>query len=64
MVVEVSHPVYGKIHVVGSPYKYSASPCRIERHPPMLGEHTDEVLREKLDMAAEVVEALKNEQVV
>lgn len=64
MVVEVAHPVYGAIHVVGIPYKYSESPCEIERHPPLLGEHTDDVLAEKLCMAPAVIEALRSEGVI
>lgn len=64
MVVEVPHPVYGTIHLVGIPYKYSASPCAIELAPPLLGEHTDQVLVEKLGMASAAIEALRGEGIV
>ncbi len=64
MVVEVPHPVYGTIHLVGIPYKYSESRCGIERRPPLLGEHTDEVLREKLDMTSSAIAALSAEEII
>lgn len=44
MVVEVDHPVEGKIPALGIPVKLSGTPGRIARAAPGLGEHTDEVL--------------------
>lgn len=64
MVVEVPHSVYGSIHLVGIPYKYSESPCAIERTPPLLGEHTDEVLAERLSMSTQAIEALRGEAII
>ncbi|MEV5961240.1 CoA transferase [Kribbella sp. NPDC051952] len=46
MVQEVDHPVEGRVRVLGSPVRMSRTPARIRRHPPLLGEHTDEVLGE------------------
>lgn len=46
MIVETSHPLAGTVPLVGSPLKLSATPVESQRAPPMLGEHTDEVLRE------------------
>jgi formyl-CoA transferase len=43
--VEVDHPVRGKYITVGNPIKLSDSPADVQRSP-LLGEHTDEVLRE------------------
>ena len=48
MVVELDHPQRGKWFNVGMPIKLSDSPANIERSP-LLGEHTDEILREVLD---------------
>lgn len=64
MLVEVAHAKYGAIHLVGVPYKYSASPCDIRQPPPMLGEHTAAVLREKLGMSCEDIASLQAEAVV
>jgi formyl-CoA transferase len=47
MYVELDHPQRGKWFNVGMPIKLSASPAKIERSP-LLGEHTDEVLKEVL----------------
>jgi formyl-CoA transferase len=47
MWVELDHPQRGKWWNVGMPIKLSASPARIERSP-LLGEHTEEVLRSVL----------------
>ena len=46
-VVEVDHPKRGKYLSVGNPIKLSASPSEVVRSP-LLGEHTDEILRQVL----------------
>src|SRR2546426_5551204 len=48
-IVEVDHPTRGKYLTVGNPIKLSDSPADVRRSP-MLGEHTDEVLRTLLGM--------------
>ncbi|AMA74109.1 MULTISPECIES: CaiB/BaiF CoA transferase family protein [Aneurinibacillus] len=44
MKVEISHPTAGKVSMVGSPLKLSRTPVSIRRHPPLVGEHTKEIL--------------------
>jgi formyl-CoA transferase len=44
MVQEVEHPLIGPLRMVASPLHLEGTPPAIRRHPPMLGEHTDEVL--------------------
>ncbi|MEO8289231.1 MAG: CoA transferase [Chloroflexota bacterium] len=46
MVQIVDHPGIGPVRLVASPLKLESTPPTIRRHPPMLGEHTEEVLRE------------------
>jgi crotonobetainyl-CoA:carnitine CoA-transferase CaiB-like acyl-CoA transferase len=46
MRVSLPHPELGTFHTTGLPVKLSATPGRIERRPPLLGEHSREVLRE------------------
>lgn len=46
MVVSFDHPVEGRTPVLGSPIKLSGTPVRAATSPPLLGEHTDEVLAE------------------
>ena len=49
--VEVDHPTRGKYLSVGNPIKLSASPSEVKRSP-LLGEHTEEILREVLGYSA------------
>jgi crotonobetainyl-CoA:carnitine CoA-transferase CaiB-like acyl-CoA transferase len=46
MLVELPHPEMGTFKTTGLPIKLSETPGRIERRPPLHGEHTDEVLQE------------------
>jgi len=64
MVVEHEHEWCGKIKMVNTPVKYSESRPRIRSVPPMLGQHTDEVLREVLGMDEKAIEKLKEEGAV
>jgi formyl-CoA transferase/CoA:oxalate CoA-transferase len=56
MVVEIEHPVAGTLKMLGSPLKLSAQPASIRRPPPVLGEHTDEVLAEAGYTPAQIAE--------
>jgi formyl-CoA transferase len=58
MWVELDHPKRGTWYNVGMPIKLSASPAVIKRSP-MLGEHTDEVLKEVLAYDDSKISALK-----
>ena len=49
MRLEIEHPKAGRISQVGAPWKVDGSSSPIRRPPPMLGEQTDEVLREWID---------------
>jgi len=42
----------GEVALIGNPIKYSKTPVAYDRPPPRLGEHTEEVLEELLDMGA------------
>jgi crotonobetainyl-CoA:carnitine CoA-transferase CaiB-like acyl-CoA transferase len=42
----VDHPTVGPVEMPGSPMHFSSTPTTVRRHPPLLGEHTREVLRE------------------
>ena len=46
MMVEVEHPVEGTIKALGIPVKMSDTPGAVRRPAPLLGEHTEEILRE------------------
>jgi crotonobetainyl-CoA:carnitine CoA-transferase CaiB-like acyl-CoA transferase len=46
MTVQMPHPLAGSVRLVASPMKLSATPVQYRRPPPLLGEHTDELLAE------------------
>ncbi|VTU30673.1 CaiB/BaiF CoA transferase family protein [Variovorax sp. PBL-E5] len=46
MVQTVTHPTAGEVPILRNPIRLSANPSTIRRAPPLLGQHTDEVLRE------------------
>jgi crotonobetainyl-CoA:carnitine CoA-transferase CaiB-like acyl-CoA transferase len=56
--LEVDHPKVGKVKVVGSPVRLSATPARKPSPSPTLGQHTAEVLREMLDLSEKEIDAL------
>jgi CoA:oxalate CoA-transferase len=64
MFVEVQHPRLGKLKVVGTPMKFSRTPCQIETASPGLGEHTEEILREKLNLTSAEISNLRSETVI
>ena len=43
--VELDHPVAGKLPTVASPMRFSATPVEYRLAPPVLGQHTEEILR-------------------
>lgn len=51
MLVEQDHPVAGHVTVVGVPVKLSATPGSVRTPAPLLGEHTDAVLRAYLHLS-------------
>jgi formyl-CoA transferase len=58
-VVEVDHPTRGKYLTVGNPIKLSDSPADVRRSP-LLGEHTDEILKDVLAFKAAEIAEIKN----
>lgn len=66
MVIEMDHPATGgkPAKLIASPIKMSATPVTYRLAPPMLGQHTDEVLREKLGLSDADIAALRGKGVV
>ena len=63
MVTEVRHPKLGALRMVGTPVKLSESPGEVRLPPPLLGEHTEQVLLE-LGYSPEEIQKMKAEGAV
>ncbi len=64
MIVDLDHPKADPIRVTGLPPKLSDTPGEIHSPPPLLGEHTAEVLDEWLKIGSSEIEDLRQEEVV
>jgi crotonobetainyl-CoA:carnitine CoA-transferase CaiB-like acyl-CoA transferase len=64
MIREVNHPRAGKLNVVGTPMKFSRTPCTIDKPSPELGKQTEEVLRDELGLSEEEIKKLKESKVI
>ena len=64
MVQEIEHPACGPMKLVNTPVKYSHSTPSIRTPPPLLGQHTVEILRDIVGMNGSEIEELKAEGVI
>jgi crotonobetainyl-CoA:carnitine CoA-transferase CaiB-like acyl-CoA transferase len=55
---------YGPVDSVANPIRLSDTPVQYLNGPPLLGEHTDEVLRERLALSEAEIAALRRENVI
>jgi crotonobetainyl-CoA:carnitine CoA-transferase CaiB-like acyl-CoA transferase len=64
MVVETDHPRLGKIPIVNRPIKFPADQQPVPEAPPVLGQHTDEILQDVLGLSAQDIAGLRAAKVV
>lgn len=64
LVKTVPHPVAGEVKVVGPPVVFSEAENSVRTAPPLLGQHTDEVLKEVLGYSPEKIEKLKRNKII
>ncbi len=61
---DLPHPLAGTVPQVGTPIRLGAKPAMADRPPPLLGEHTAAVLRDRLGVDDETLRALSASQVI
>src|SRR3990172_8464924 len=64
MLVEVEHPVIGRLPLVNTPVKLSRTPGATKGPSPAVGQHTDEVLAALLGLSDEELERLRQAEVI
>jgi formyl-CoA transferase len=64
MQVRAPHPAAGEVAMVGNPIKFSRTPVEHSHAPPLLGEHTEEVLGSLLGLDEEAIGTLRRDGVV
>jgi crotonobetainyl-CoA:carnitine CoA-transferase CaiB-like acyl-CoA transferase len=64
MVVETDHKVLGKIPIVNRPFRFPEDRMAVPEAPPVLGQHSDEILRDILGLSDERIAELRAAKVV
>jgi formyl-CoA transferase len=64
MLMEVQHPTAGKVRMAGIPVKFSVTPASLRMPPPLLGEHSAEILQDWLGMSTAAIDDLKRERII
>jgi crotonobetainyl-CoA:carnitine CoA-transferase CaiB-like acyl-CoA transferase len=62
--VRCEHPVAKSVRIVGPPLRMSETPGTVRTPAPLLGEHTDTVLRERLGVSDDDLAALRRAGVI
>jgi len=64
MFAEVEHPQAGKHKIVGTPMKFSRTPCKINKAAPELGADTTDILSTWLDLSEEEIQKLRESKTI
>jgi formyl-CoA transferase len=62
--IDVPHPLSGSVPLVANPIKFSRTPLAYDTPPPMLGQHTEEILRDLLNKSEAEVVSLRQSGVI
>ncbi|VDI18976.1 succinate---hydroxymethylglutarate CoA-transferase [Mytilus galloprovincialis] len=64
MILEMDHSIAGKVKVPGKAVKYSERQMESTLPPPTLGQHTDEILQNMLNLSETDIKSLKDKKVI
>ena len=64
MQIELPHSIDNKVTLLNSPIKIPTSPTKTHKAPPTLGEHTEEILKEKIGLDQDTVARLRDEGIL
>ncbi|MEY4730862.1 MAG: hypothetical protein RL020_2020 [Pseudomonadota bacterium] len=62
--VDVPHALSDTVPLVANPIKFSATPIEYKKAPPMLGQHTEDILRTLLNLRDEEIQTLRDNKIV
>ena len=62
--IDIPHPTVGNMKLVASPMRLSKTPTEVRMAPPTLGQHTQEILHERLKLDDQAIEALRTKGVI
>ena len=62
--INVPHPTVGNMKLVASPMKLSKTPTEVRMAPPTLGQHTDEILHERLNLNDQAIHELRDKGII
>ncbi|MGE0448332.1 MAG: CaiB/BaiF CoA transferase family protein [Vicinamibacterales bacterium] len=64
MLAAIEHPAVGRLNMTGTPLKFSDTPASVRTAPPVLGQHTADVLEHDLGLTPADVQRLRDRRVV
>ena len=64
MIETVEHSTIGALKMLGIPFKFSDTACSVQRAPPTLGQHNDEILKGELGLDEKAIAELRQEKVI
>src|SRR3546814_2784667 len=59
MKLEMEHPLAGRVELVANPIRYENNPIQYHNPPPLLGQHTDEILSDLLGIGEEQLKSMR-----
>ena len=62
--LQVPHPTTGSMKLVASPMRLSKTPTEVRMPPPTLGQHTEAILRDHLNLDTEAIDQLRKKGII